>query len=143
LPAGDDIAILMTHKHGAGHDGMHELAWDAFVAGTEAAKGQGLYGAGQDLLKDAFSGNVRGMGPAVAELEIEERPNEPFLFYAAGKTDPGAFNLPLDLAFADPMNTPGLTPAPSMATGFRFVESGLCPGFSIPRYDWARFSPMR
>lgn len=118
---GDDIAILMTHNHGVGHEGIHKLAWDAFIAGTEVAKSQGLYGAGQDLLKDAFSGNVRGMGPAVAEMEFEERPNEPFLFFAADKTDPGAFNLPLYLAFADPMNTPGLMLAPSMAKGFRFV----------------------
>jgi fructose 1,6-bisphosphate aldolase/phosphatase len=35
------------------------------------------------------------MGPAVAELEFEERANEPFLFFAADKTDPGAYNLPL------------------------------------------------
>jgi len=118
---GDDIAIVMTHTHGVGHEGVHQLAWDAFVAGTAVAKGQGLYGAGQDLLKDAFSGNVRGMGPAVAELEFEERPNEPFLFFAADKTDPGAYNLPLYLAFADPMNTPGLMLAPAMAQGFRFV----------------------
>ncbi|HEY4732755.1 MAG TPA: fructose-1,6-bisphosphate aldolase/phosphatase [Gammaproteobacteria bacterium] len=118
---GDDIAIMMTHRNGTGHEGIHQLAWNAFVAGTEVAKGQGLYGAGQDLLKDAFSGNVRGMGPAVAEMEFEERPNEPFLFFAADKTDPGAFNLPLYLAFADPMNTPGLMLAPSMGKGFRFV----------------------
>jgi fructose 1,6-bisphosphate aldolase/phosphatase len=61
------------------------------------------------------------MGPAVAELEFEERANEPFLFFAADKTDPGAYNLPLYLAFADPMNTPGLMLAPSMAKGFKFV----------------------
>ena len=71
-----------------------------------------MYGAGQDLLKDSFSGNVKGMGPAVAEMEIEERPNEPFLFFAADKTDPGAYNLPLYLAFADVMNTPGLILSP-------------------------------
>lgn len=118
---GDDIAIVMTHTHGPGHEAVHKLAWDAFITGTEVAKGQGLYGAGQDLLKDAFSGNVRGMGPAVAEMEFEERPNEPFLFFAADKTDPGAFNLPLYLAFADPMNTPGLMLAPGMSKGFRFV----------------------
>ena len=35
------------------------------------------------------------MGLAVAEMEIEERPNEPSLFFAADKTDPGAYNLPL------------------------------------------------
>jgi fructose 1,6-bisphosphate aldolase/phosphatase len=118
---GDDIAILMTHTHGPGNKEIHELAWNAFVEGTGTADKQGLYGAGQDLLKDAFSGNVRGMGPAVAELEFEERPNEPFLFFAADKTDPGAYNLPLYLAFADPMNTPGLMLAPSMSKGFRFV----------------------
>ena len=61
------------------------------------------------------------MGPAVAEMEFNERSNEPFVFFAADKTDPGAFNLPLYLAFADPMNTPGLILAPNMAEGFRFV----------------------
>jgi fructose 1,6-bisphosphate aldolase/phosphatase len=118
---GDDVAILMMHRRGVGDERIHRLAWDAFVAGTELARSQGLYGAGQDLLKDSFSGNVRGMGPAVAEMEIEERPAEPFLLFAADKTDPGAFNLPLYLAFADPMNTPGLLLAPKLSKGFRFV----------------------
>jgi fructose 1,6-bisphosphate aldolase/phosphatase len=118
---GDDIAILMTHTRGVKDEKIHRLAWDAFVAGTRTAKEQGLYGAGQDLLKDAFTGNVHGMGPAVAEMEIEERPGEPFLFFAADKTDPGAFNLPLYLCFADPMNTPGLLLSPKMSKGFRFV----------------------
>jgi hypothetical protein len=118
---GDDVAILMTHDRGVGDEQVHKLAWQAFVAGTEVAKAEGLYGAGQDLLKDAFSGNVKGMGPAVAEMEIDERPAEPFLFFAADKTDPGAYNLPLYLAFADPMNTPGLMLAPKLAKGFRWV----------------------
>jgi fructose 1,6-bisphosphate aldolase/phosphatase len=118
---GDDIAILFAHSLGKGDERVHELAWEAFVAGTKVAKDQGLYGAGQDLLKDSFSGNVRGMGPAVAEMEFEERPNEPFLFFAADKTDPGAYNLPLYLAFADPMYNSGLILSPSMSEGFRFV----------------------
>jgi fructose 1,6-bisphosphate aldolase/phosphatase len=118
---GDDIAILMTHTRGVTDEGIHRLAWDAFVAGTRVAREQGLYGAGQDLLKEAFSGNVRGMGPAVAEMEIEDRPSEPFLQFAADKTDPGAYNLPLYLAFADVMNTPGLILSPEMSRGFRFV----------------------
>ena len=118
---GDDIAILFSHSLGKGHEKVHQLAWDAFVAGTKVAKDQGLYGAGQDLLKDSFSGNVRGMGPAVAEMEFEERPNEPFLFFAADKTDPGAYNLPLYLAFADPMYNSGLILSPSMSKGFRFL----------------------
>ncbi len=118
---GDDVAILMSHQRGESDERVHRLAWQAFLAGTEVARREGLYGAGQDLLKDSFSGNVRGMGPAVAEMTIEERPAEPFLFFAADKTDPGAYNLPLYLAFADPMNTPGLLLAPTISRGFRWV----------------------
>jgi fructose 1,6-bisphosphate aldolase/phosphatase len=117
---GDDIAILMVHDKGVGNEEVHRLAWDAFKAGTEAAQEQGLYGAGQDLLIDAFSGNVKGLGPAVAEMEFEERPNEPFLMFMADKTEPGAYNLPLYLAFADPMNTAGLLLSPELTKGFRF-----------------------
>jgi len=118
---GDDIALLMTHQQGVDNPKIHELAWDAFMAGTKVAKEQGLYGAGQDLLKDAFSGNIRGMGPASCEVEIEERPNEPFVFFAADKTDPGAYNLPLYLSFADPMHCAGLLLSPKMAKGFTFT----------------------
>lgn len=118
---GDDIAILCTHERGVDDEKIHRLAWDAFWEAAEVARKQGLYGAGQDLLKDAFSGNVKGLGPAVAEMEIEERPNEPFLFFAADKTDPGAYNLPLYLGFCDPMYNSGLILSPSMFKGFRFV----------------------
>lgn len=118
---GDDIAILMTHTLGKGSEKIHKLAWDAFKTGTEVAKSQGLYGAGQDLLKDSFSGNIKGMGPAVAEMEFEERPNEPFLLFAADKTEPGAYNLPLYLGFADPMYCAGLLLSPGMTRGFRFT----------------------
>lgn len=118
---GDDIALLITHRQGILAEKIHKMAWDAFLEGTNRAKQQGLYGAGQDLLKDAFAGNVKGMGPAVAEVEIEERPSEPFLMFAADKTDPGAYNLPLYLAFADPMYNSGLILAPKMKKGFRFT----------------------
>jgi fructose 1,6-bisphosphate aldolase/phosphatase len=118
---GDDVAVLMAHDRGPNDEQIHRLAWDAFMAGTKVARETGLYGAGQDLLKDSFSGNVKGMGPAAAEIEMEERPNEPFLFFAADKTDPGAYNLPLYLSFADPMHCPGLMLSPKMSKGFRFV----------------------
>jgi len=111
----------MTHQKGILDKGVHKLAWDTFKVGTDVAKEQGLYGAGQDLLKDAFAGNVKGMGPAVAELEFEERPNEPFLLFAADKTDPGAYNLPLSLGFADPMYNAGLMLSPKMAKGFKYT----------------------
>ena len=118
---GDDIAILSTHKEGVLSEKIHKLCWDAFLAGTKVAKAQGLYGAGQDLLIEAFSGNVKGMGPQVAEIEFEESPAEPFLFFQADKTEPGAFNLPLYLAFADPMHCSGLILSPKIKKGFKFV----------------------
>ena len=117
---GDDIAILCTHDRGVEDEKIHKLAWDTFLAGTEVAKKQGLYGAGQDLLKDSFSGNIKGMGPAVAEIEFDERPNEPFVFFAADKTDPGCYSLPFYLGFADPMYCSGLILSPKMSDGFTF-----------------------
>lgn len=118
---GDDIAILTTHKKGRLAEPIHKLCWDAFLDGTKVAKSEGLYGAGQDLLVEAFSGNVKGMGPQVAEMEIEERQAEPFLMFMADKTEPGAFNLPLYLAFADPMHCAGLILAPSLKKGFKWI----------------------
>ncbi len=117
---GDDVCLILSHRHGVGHPDVHGLAWEAFRAGAEVAKRQGLYGAGQDLLKDAFSGNVRGLGPGAAEMEFEERPNEAVVVFAADKTEPGAFNLPLYLAFADPMYCSGLLLSTELHQGFRF-----------------------
>ena len=118
---GDDIEIFMTHSRGVENAEIHKLAWDAFMAGTVVAKEQGLYGAGQDLLKDTFSGNVKGMGPGVAEMEFEERPNEPFVVFMADKTDPGAFNLPMYLSFSDPMFCAGLLLSDKMGKGFTYT----------------------
>src|SRR6266545_2111198 len=93
---GDDIALLMSHT----------------------------YGAGQDLLVDAPSGNVRGAGPGVAEIEFErdpsssDRPAEAFIVFTADKCGPGAFNLPLYMAFCDPMHDGGLLLNPRMHKGF-------------------------
>ncbi len=127
----------MAHARGAACPDVHRLAWDAFLAGAEAARDQGLYGAGQDLLVDAFSGNVRGMGPAVSELEFDERPGEPFLMFMADKTEPGAYNLPLYLAFADPMNTPGLLLSPEISRGYRFrvMDVGYTEGDRVIELD--------
>ena len=60
----------MTHKHGRDAENIHKLAWNTFVACTEVAKELKLYGAGQDLLSDAFTGTVKGMGPGVAEIGV-------------------------------------------------------------------------
>src|SRR5512136_375868 len=105
--AGDDLELLMTHSKGENHPDVHKLAWDTFLDCTKKAKELKLYGAGQDLLKDAFSGNVKGMGPGVAELEFEERGSDPVVVFAADKTEPSAFNYLLYRVFADPSNTAG------------------------------------
>jgi fructose 1,6-bisphosphate aldolase/phosphatase len=118
---GDDIALLMVHTRGVDNSEVHKFAWDTFVETTKIAKSQGLYGAGQDLLKDAFSGNVRGMGPGSAEIEFEERQAEPFVVFAADKCGPGVFNYPLFEAFANPYHNAGLLLAPDMRAGFTFT----------------------
>jgi fructose 1,6-bisphosphate aldolase/phosphatase len=117
---GDDLELIMTHTHGVDHMEVHKLAWDVFTACTAIAKELKLYGAGQDMLSDAFSGNVRGMGPGVAEMEFEERGSDPVLIFMADKTEPGAWNFFLYKIFADPFNTPGLVIDPSMHGGFIF-----------------------
>ena len=69
---GDDVAILLSHQEGVGSSAVHKLAWDAFICGTEKAKEQGLYGAGQDLLNDAFSGNVKEWGRRARRWNLQK-----------------------------------------------------------------------
>lgn len=114
---GDDIHIIMSHKQGVDNAKIHKMAWDAFTVGTAVAKEQGLYGAGQDLLKDSFSGNVKGMGPGVAEIEVDERPSEVFCIFAADKTEPGAYNFPLWRMFVDARSNTGLLINEKLAAG--------------------------
>ncbi len=120
LHCGDDVELIMTHHHGENNSEVHKFAWDTFLDLTELAKRMKLYGAGQDMLADAFSGNVKGMGPGVAEMSFVERKSEPVVIFMADKTSPGAWNLPLFKMFADPFNTVGLVIDPSMHRGFRF-----------------------
>jgi fructose 1,6-bisphosphate aldolase/phosphatase len=117
---GDDLELIMTHTNGVDAKEVHGLAWDTFCDATEKARDLGLYGAGQDLLCDAFSGNVKGMGPGVAEMEFTERKAEPVVAFMMDKTEPGAFNFPVFKIFADPFNTAGLIIDPSIHDGFVF-----------------------
>ncbi len=120
LNVGDDAELIMTHERGENDSEVHKFAWDTFMELTALAKKLKLYGAGQDMLADAFSGNVKGMGPGVAELVFAERKSEPILIFMADKTSPGAWNLPLFRIFGDPFNTIGLVIDPNMHRGFRF-----------------------
>jgi len=128
---GDDLQLIMTHHQGVDNEKIHKLAWDTFVDCTEVAKSLKLHGAGQDLLSDAFSGNVRGMGPGVAEMEFEERTAETIIIFMADKTSSGAWNMPLYKMFADPFNTIGLVIAADMHTGFTFEVHDIKEGKKI------------
>src|ERR1700722_19674184 len=121
---GDDICLTMSHSKGTENPEIHNFAWKTFLKSTEFAHACGCYGAGQDLLADAPSGNVRGAGPGVAEITFDftqkdPRPAESFMVFAADKCGPGAFNLPLYLAFADTMYCSGLM-LPGLIKGFSF-----------------------
>ena len=124
---GDDICIVASHTRGENDTDVHQFAWSSFLHATDIASQFGLYGAGQDLLADAPSGNIRGAGPAVAEIEWDHdpvktnrvRPAESFMVLAADKCGPGAYNLPMFLGFADPMYCAGLM-LPRLNEGFTF-----------------------
>lgn len=121
---GDDIAITMSHTHGSNAPKIHTFAWNCFKLATAQAQKEGCYAAGQDLLTDAPSTNIRGAGPGVSEITFDYnsdnlRPAETFMVITADKCGPGAFNLPLFLAFADPMYCAGLM-LPKMIQGFSF-----------------------
>jgi len=118
--AGDDLELLMVHGKGENNPKVHTLAWETFKEGAKKAKSLKLYGAGQDLLKTAFSGNVKGMGPGCAEMEIEERESDPVIVFAADKASGSCFNFPMFKIFADPSNTAGLIIDPNLAGGFKF-----------------------
>ncbi len=117
---GDDLQLIMTHQQGEDDERIHKLAWDTFIECTKVARKLKLHGAGQDLLSDTFSGNVKGMGPGVAEMQFDEREAETVIIFMADKTSAGAWNLPLYKMFADPFNTIGLVIAANMHSGFSF-----------------------
>ena len=124
---GDDICMTTTHTRGPNDTEVHQFAWTTFLKAADIARQYGLCGAGQDLLVDAPSGNIRGAGPAVAEVEFDHdpvktnpvRPAESFFVLAADKCGPGAYNLPMFLGFADPMYCGGLM-LPRLNQGFTF-----------------------
>lgn len=115
---GDDINLYMTHYKGEGNKDVHGAAWECFQKAAKIAKSMKLYAAGQDILTDAFSGNVKGAGPGSAEMSFEERGSEPLLFFMADKTEPSAYSLPLSRIFLDPFTTTGLVVDARAKKGF-------------------------
>jgi len=123
---GDDINLFLTHTRGENNRDVHGLCWEAFMDATREAKRMKLYAAGQDLLTDAFSGNVRGAGPGAAEMEFKERGAEPLVFFMADKTEPSSYSLPLCKTYMDPFTTTGLVIDPRAHEGFKFEIVDVC-----------------
>lgn len=125
---GDDVcAVGVVDGRSVEHpEAADELLWDAFQVGAEVAKKLGNYAPGQDLKADAFSGNIRGMGPGAVLLPLPFRPNsrdtsQTVLVATADKTEPGTYNYITRGAYLDPRYNTGLLIAKSdMNKGYNF-----------------------
>lgn len=117
---GDDLELIITHEGGIDDSETHRLAWNTFVSCRAIARDLKLYGSSK-ALADRFPGNMRGIGPGVAEIEFAERESEPVVVFLANKTGRGAWNLPLYRIFADPFNSASLLGAGAMSEGFNFT----------------------
>src|SRR5881409_494203 len=60
---GDDCAVTGIMAETVDMSVVDELMCDALQEGATKAAELGLYGPGQDLVADAFTGNLRGAGP--------------------------------------------------------------------------------
>jgi len=114
---GNDVTMLMLHQLGIANPKIQGLARHAFMA-TMTAPEEILYGAGEELRENSH--NVQRFGP-LCEIDFDECGNEQFIFFVADKSAPGVYNLPLYLAFADPMHNAGLSMSSKMAKGFSFT----------------------
>src|SRR3972149_4429940 len=92
---GDDVAVTGIMSEKVPMEVVDELLWDALFEGAAKATELGLYGPGQDLIADAFTGNLRGAGPASVVLPMAIRPENPsqtIVASFADKTEPMAFH---------------------------------------------------
>jgi fructose 1,6-bisphosphate aldolase/phosphatase len=113
---GDDVAITGIMSERADMSVVDELMWDAFQIGADKATELGLYGPGQDLVADAFTGNLRGAGPATVVLPFpvrKDNPSQTVLVSFADKTEPMAFNYYATGAYLLPRFNTGLVIAAS------------------------------
>jgi len=110
------------HRRDGDHDGLgrHVRRGRAHVGrppgGAHKAAELGLYGPGQDLVADAFTGNLRGAGPATVALPLpvrKDNPSQTVLVSFADKTEPMAFNYYATGAYLLPRFNTGLVIASS------------------------------
>ena len=121
---GDDVAVTGITTEKVPNEVVDELMWDALTEGANKASELGLYGPGQDLIADAFTGNLRGAGPASVVLPLPVRPDNPsqtVVVSFADKTEPMAFNYFATGAYLLPRFNSGLVIASSkMKRGYLF-----------------------
>jgi fructose 1,6-bisphosphate aldolase/phosphatase len=113
---GDDVAVTGVVAETVDLSVVDELLWDALHEGARKATELGLYGPGQDLVADAFTGNLRGAGPASVVLPLPVRrdnPSQTVLVSFADKTEPMAFNYYATGAYLLPRFNSGLVIAAS------------------------------
>ena len=113
---GDDVAVTGIMAENVDMSVVDELLWDAFQEGATKAAELGLYGPGQDLVADAFTGNLRGAGPATVALPLpvrKENASQTVLASFADKTEPMAFNYYATGAYLLPRYNTGLVIASS------------------------------
>jgi len=113
---GDDVAVTGIMAETVDMTVVDELMWDALQLGADKAKELGLYGPGQDLVADAFTGNLRGAGPATVTLPFpvrKDNPSQTVLLSFADKTEPMAFNYYATGAYLLPRFNTGLVIASS------------------------------
>ena len=119
---GDDVAVTGIMAETVAMSVVDELMWDALQEGTAKASELGLYGPGQDLVADAFTGNLRGAGPATVALPFpvrKDNPSQTVLVSFADKTEPMAFNHYATGAYLLPrFNTGLLIAASKMKRGY-------------------------
>jgi fructose 1,6-bisphosphate aldolase/phosphatase len=121
---GDDVAVTGIVAESVDMGAVDELMWDALQEGAGKAAELGLYGPGQDLVADAFTGNLRGAGPATVALPFpvrKENASQTVLLSFADKTEPMAFNYFATGAYLLPRFNTGLIIASSrMKRGYLF-----------------------
>ena len=121
---GDDVAVTGILDESADHGVVDELMWDALQEGARKAGELGLYGPGQDLVADAFTGNLRGAGPATVTLPLplrKDNASQTVLLSFCDKTEPMAFNYYATGAYLLPRFNTGLVIAASkMKRGYFF-----------------------
>src|SRR6185436_11360872 len=92
---GDDCAVTGIMAESVDMAVVDQLMWDALQEGAAKAAELGLYGPGQDLVADAFTGNLRGAGPATVALPFpvrKDNPSQTVLVSFSDDTTRRAFN---------------------------------------------------